>query len=337
MKAVKRLAICHGLLTRVVVSGDAAYTGSPAERICKVRLRDLTVEWALPSERYYVDCVVRDLLLLVRLQWPTSSSRALRADGTVAWTRDDLQGWVIWRDHILCWGSPIAIVDPGTGTVERHVPFPPEDAANVGWVVIGDLLLSATPDLAVLTAYDLVTQRVPWRVSLADRFLAAGLSIDPTETYTLVAGQGGWIVGYCARALFVVSASTGEIPWVKPAWLASSRPVAGDGRVYVSRWKPWDLLGVDQATGATVFTTSLRDCGPEFAIPVNSVYVTIAGDHLITTSKYGVIGVFRRDDGAIVSSGKYRDYLGRAVVAGDRLLVPGGDGLLVVYERPGTI
>jgi hypothetical protein len=46
------------------------------------------------------------------------------------------------------------------------------------------------------------------------------------------------------------------------------------------------------------------------------------------------MAVFRRADGEVISTYRYRDELGLAVATADYILVPTGDGSLLVFEHP---
>jgi outer membrane protein assembly factor BamB len=238
----------------------------------------------------------------------------------------------VWHGRVLFRGLPLTIVDGHTGNVEDTIDLPP--VAGFGGFLVDELLLDATPDRTRLSAFDLVARELRWQASLTGAFSEAGVTIDADQTFTVRSDTGDPIVGYASRALFGVSPADGTVRWVRPAWLSSVVPIVADGLVYASLWNPMRLLALDQQTGTTVFDLPLDERIPGFELPHVDVMLTVAGEHLIATRRNGAMVLFRRADGELVSTYQYRDELALPIVTSRYILVPAGDGCLLVFDRP---
>jgi outer membrane protein assembly factor BamB len=105
----------------------------------------------------------------------------------------------------------------------------------------------------------------------------------------------------------------------------ASAAVAGENRLVI----------VDEETGMILVDRPMAPYGPEFEAHQEPKRGTLCKNHIVFTTKTGLIAVFRLSDGALVWKTTYEDELMYPVFDENRLYVACANGSLVVFEAEG--
>jgi outer membrane protein assembly factor BamB len=137
-------------------------------------------------------------------------------------------------------GDDLTVMDAGTGNVLWTTT-----AADGPLAVGGGILYSLTEDGSGLAAHDTVTAEELWRLSPASGF------------WSPILADGALYYGGVPNLLAAYDASTGEPRWQSEAQGFASRSAAlGDGVLVVGS-EDRIVFGIDQATGATIWSTAV--------------------------------------------------------------------------------
>ena len=225
------------------------------------------------------------------------------------------------------------------------------------------VLLLTDPEGATdpVQAIDLVRQAVLWRKHLISEIKERYGDACP-RGLAFMASCPGQFVAKSVEHLVGVSLADGRLLWGLEISVPYQAPLVDRGRMYVwsappvststrvtfdldsgqvTRERSWPaasenrLVIVDEATGKIVVDRALAPYGAAFERVQEAYGGTICRNHVVFTSKSGLMAAFRLSDGELVWWHEHRDQLFSPVFEDNRLYATCADGTLVVFEAKG--
>jgi outer membrane protein assembly factor BamB len=288
---------------------------------------------------------------------------------------DEMQGWsdkddVVWkrkttqnycrRDDRLYFIEPrLEIVDVATGQVIESMDCPEGAPA----LVMGEVLLVKHPlDTDPVRVFHLRERRVLWQRNLIHEMRERHGVDEYGNAVAFAEGGPGRYVAQRGGHLFSVSEADGELTWKAGVHVPYFGVQVRDGRIYAWTTAPvaagtkmtFDLasgqvggkrsvpasgenrfLIVDETTGEIIVDRPLAPYGGPFQRFQEPQRGTVCKNHIVFTTKSGLMAVFRLSDGELVWQHEHRDQLFYPVFEDKRLYVACADGTLVVFEAEG--
>jgi outer membrane protein assembly factor BamB len=339
------------VLSTAYVSADAIFTGDADKVVVKLDKESLKEAWRKKT-KLQVRGGYRDVVLLVYYD----EMQAWSSNGEVIWKRKTSQNFSCRGDRIYFIEPRLEVVDFVTGAVIEAMDCP-QGAPDL---VVGDVLLVTDPlNTDPVRAFHLGTRQVVWEKNLVlemrDRY---GVDEHGSAIH-FAAGAGDRCVVERGGHLFGLSVLDGQFLWKTPVhvpyfglqvkggriyvWTTASAPtqtkVTFDlGSGHVSRQHVAPASGenrfviVDEATGEMLADRSLAQYGRPFRDHQEPQRGTLCRNHVVFTTRSGLMAVFRLSDGELVWHHQHRDQLFYPVFENNRLYVACADGSLVVFE-----
>jgi hypothetical protein len=318
-----------------VPGADECFVGVNEELVVKVSISRLSEvsRWRVPG--FSLRSIEGTTLLLWGLQvegWPT---RAISIDGESLW-EEKLEACHAWRGMVVDMRRPVELRDIRTLALKDAMHN--SDVPRRGsW--LGDLWLYPSGVSGQEAAYSLVNRSVVWHADLRHSVLERppAFGLEPREA------SPDLFLGVSDKEIAVFRLEDGRRLWASRYWTNKHVRVVGD-RLFMWIWKfggseevmadkdVSHLVCVNLMTGETIYDRSLSWLGELFSWGQHVNNPAVGEEHIVFSSRHGLLAVFRMSDGELVWQYKYRDQLFDPVVVGNKIVVTSSDGNLLVFD-----
>jgi outer membrane protein assembly factor BamB len=338
-----------------VLTGTSIFTGESSEFVVRLDKRRLKEVWR-KKKMAWVRSAHGDKILIYAGE--TKETQLWDEDGKVLWTRRGNFGRK-GDPLFLNEGGRLQVIDVLTGKAVDEFDCPP----GTPNLMHDGVLLLRHPEgwTDPVMALDLSSRRVLWEKSLIPEIRGRYQDACP-EGLVFVTSLPGQFVASSGQHLVSVSLSDGSLRWgvaVRVPYLAV--PVVA-GRIYawttgqgvtttkttldlssgqVARERSQPAAGenrfviVDEATGDVLVDRPLAPYGGSFERFQEPQDGTLCKEHVVFTTRAGLMAGFRLLDGELVWQHQHRAQLFSPVFEDNRLYVACADGTLVVFEAEG--
>ena len=234
VKLEKTIRVARGSvsLDRPVVAHDSIYAGHAEQDLVKLDWIRFEPEWRIRSDGFQSWCSVGEMLLQVSTDSPVV--RAIRTDGTVAWTLPPKGrwGWELWRDRLysLDLEGGIDLFDPATGQHSGNIPLDTK-ANEVLWARCGDTLLICDQNGDPFRAFNLLTRQFLWERLLLSEIRSTYGVWEEGNRFAVRPATNDRFVAQRGKGVFGVSLNAGGLLW--GAVVAPESVDVREGHVYL--------------------------------------------------------------------------------------------------------
>jgi outer membrane protein assembly factor BamB len=352
LKQIGLASIARGpvVLSTPYVSADAIFTGDADKRVIKLDKNSLKEAWSRKT-KLQLRSGCGDVVLLAYYD----EMQAWSSSGDVIWKRKTSQNYSRRGNRLYFIEPRLEVVDCTTGVVLDAMDCPEgaPDPVNDDVLLVTDLL-NTDP----VRAFHLVERKVLWEKNLVTEMRDRYGVDEHGSSIAVEAGGGDRCVLERGGHLFGLSLLDGEFLWKTPVHVPYFGLQVKDGRIYVwttasapthtkvtfdlgsgqvSRQHVAPASGenrfviVDEATGEILADRSLVQYGEPFRDHQEPQRGTLCQNHVVFTTRSGLMAVFRLSDGELVWHHQHRDQLFYPVFENNRLYVACADGSLVVF------
>jgi outer membrane protein assembly factor BamB len=336
------------------VSADAIFVGDAEKIVFKLEKKTLREVWRKKT-KLQVRGGYGDVVLLAYYD----EMQAWSGSGDVIWKRKTSQNFTRTRDTLYFLESRLEVVDVASGRIIDDMDCPQGSLD----LVVGSVVLVTDPlNTDPVRAFDLREQRVLWERNLIREMRERHGIDDHGPVIAFAEGGKGRCVAAKGGHLFGVSMGSGEFLWKAEVHVPYFGMQLDRGRIYVwttaavaprtrltvdldsgqlSRERSEPMTGdnrfviADEETGAVVVDRPLTPYGEPFRRFQAPQRGTLCKNHIVFTTRSGLMAVFRLSDGELVWHHEYGEQLFYPVVEDNRLYVASADGSVVVFEAEG--
>jgi len=306
----------------IVLSNDSLFIGDLHNGVIRLDRRSLKKVWSFSGENL-APIAARDGVLLI------AGSDGLRAvdeqGGKELWGPRPIGPCIEWSKGVLTL-RPLAVLDIREGSIGRALNVSAELLGDP--FIVGDMLVATSLKGDPVTAFHLGEERVVWtRELFAEVSARTG---RPEPAFIVWSGDETFLVGR-TDTLVGCSLLDGTILWDAPVGVPYYAPNATRGRAYVlaaGQISPARFVCVDTRSGRNVYDIpqpSLRTADRPFR-------GTLAGEEIVFCTTRGLVIAFRLEDGITSWWHRSHERVAPAIAADGRILVPTGNGELLVFE-----
>jgi outer membrane protein assembly factor BamB len=356
LKQVGSASIARGpvVLDTPYPSPDGIFTGDAEETIVKLDKKSLKEVWRKKT-KLRLRGGYGDLVVLAY----SDEIQAWSNSGDVVWKRKARQNYSRRGDRLYFIDRRLEVVDVATGRVLDAMDCP-EGAPAL--ITEDTLLVKHRFETDPVSLFHLRERRILWEKHLVREMRERHGVDEYGSAVALAAGAEGRCVAERGGHLFGLSLSDGEFLWKTAVHVPYFGVQVKDGRIYVwttaaatmntkvtidvssgqvTRERSQPATGenrfviVDEATGKIVVDRPLAPHGEPFRGFREPQRGTLCKNHIVFTTRSGLLAVFRLSDGELVWQHQHDDQLFPPVFEENRLYTACADGTIVVFEAEG--
>jgi len=285
--------------------------------------------------------------------------QAWNENGQLLWSRKVQSQPARRDDRLYLLDAGLVVLDLASGSVLDRFANCPSGFPSL----LDDGVLVADPERTdPVRLYGFAERRVLWEKSLLEEIRDRFQVNDRHPTLSFAGGSVGRVVMERGRHLFGMSVPSGDFLWAIPLHISYFVPQIRDARIYAWTTGPgasstrvtMDLgsgqairersepaagdnhfVIVDEVSGEIVVDRPLAAYGAAFEHFQEPYRGTLCKNHIVFTTRSGLIAVFRLSDGELVWQHQHGDQLFYPVFEDNLLYVTCADGTLVVFEAEG--
>jgi outer membrane protein assembly factor BamB len=341
-----RIRVSRGpvFLPPVVVVADGIVVGDERRDILKIDTKTLRTLWKVRSNGFKPLRTTAGGIVLVSWQegvWQVVDGNSGRSLWMLeAGTPEG--SW--WGDRALLGKNPIRVLDLNARKIveQFEVPGGPFSlAVPIGTVLLGEGMLAR--DMTggdPIRAFDLIERRLLWSkdlISEAETLLGREGRIP---LFTLVAGGEGRFLVTRNKTVLSYALIDATLLWHQPFEVPYYYPDVRDDRIYAWIYRAdfaSHLVALHEPTGRVIYDLPLARHGGPFAEIQQPRQAGLGEEHIVFTTRSGLIAVFRLADGELVWSYEHDDEIYQPVVSGNRIYITASSGELLVFEVERTL